>query len=1101
MAWPRHCLLLLIALLCSSGLRAVERSVLDTPTFSQVGDAEQIPDQVITALTQDAAGYLWIGTTAGLVRYDGYNFRRYRHDPSDPQHSLGGNNIRSLRPRAGGGLWIGTDVDGLSAFDPVSETFTTWRHDPQRPDGITFGQVFALAEAADGSLWLGSRGGGLDHFQPQQGRWQHYRAGRDGLLDDHVNVLLLDRAGRLWLGSGSGLMRRSEDGRFHAVLSAPGDPLAGRTLYSLFEASDGWLWVGSREGDLLRFDPASGEHQLLTTAHQGEMGGTASVFSCQQPSAQEVWCGRANGIEIRSLDGRLLEHLQRHPGRPGTLAGNDIRALLIDHSGVIWAAGFGSGLQRHDPNNRGLRVLRHLPTPRGLLNEPDISAVLQSADGRIWLGTRGLGVAVLGPDWQLEREILPEPQRAGGLPTGWVSALAEAADGAIWMGSREGLHRLDPASQQFTSVGAADGFTASYVRRLQLAPDGALWIASNRGVFVRPNGQTRVAAVPMIDQGEVGGDVNAIAFDLDGGVWVGAGLGLFHRPPGGHELLRIDAGAEAAALPVTVVGLLVDSRDRLWVDSPEGLYRLLRLEGRQAVFDPVSRRLGVIGRAFGANLMEDAQGRIWSHQFVFDPERDWLYALSPADGVDFGTGWFRAYTASREGLLLVGGSRGLLVIDPPRFSPWTFAPQVVISELKVDGQTRAVGAQLQLGANVRGFSAEFAALDYTAPAALRYRYRLLGYDERWRETSAAYRVASYNSLWPGDYVLEVEASNRAGRWSESQARLPLQVQAAYWQTPWFGLLGLLLLLASGYATLRWRTRQIQRRAGELQALVELRTGELRAAKDSAEAALSELQATQQQLVAAEKMASLGQLVAGVAHEINTPIGIALTAASHVQETLAQQGQKLAEGKLSRRDMERWQQSSEEAVGMVLSSLHRAHTLVATFKQIAVDQSGEQRRQFALAPWLEDVRVSLESVFQPGGHQLEIDCPLGVELDSYPGALFQVLSQLVGNAVTHGFADGRQGRIELQVSRQREQLVLQLRDDGLGMSAEVAAHAFEPFFTTRRGSGGSGLGLHLVFNLITQLLGGRIELHSQPGAGCEYRIELPLQAPLRAVEHH
>ncbi|NRF68074.1 PAS-domain containing protein [Aquincola sp. S2] len=255
--------------------------------------------------------------------------------------------------------------------------------------------------------------------------------------------------------------------------------------------------------------------------------------------------------------------------------------------------------------------------------------------------------------------------------------------------------------------------------------------------------------------------------------------------------------------------------------------------------------------------------------------------------------------------------------------------------------------------------------------------------------------------------------------------------------------------------------------------------------------VTQLVRAQDELLHSERLAALGSLVAGVAHEINTPVGLGLTAATYLEEQVRQFEQLYAAGHVRRGDVDQLLRAGAEASSSIASNLRRAAELVRSFKLVAVDQSSEQRRRFNLGAYLEDVVRSLQPKLKRTPFRIEVRCPPDIELLSYPGAYSQVLTNLVMNSLIHGF-DGRSaGRIELDVTQAPGQVVLTYRDDGQGMPAEHVRRMFDPFFTTRRGQGGSGLGLHVVYNVITRTLHGRIEGHSAPGEGVSYRIEIPI----------
>jgi signal transduction histidine kinase len=231
-------------------------------------------------------------------------------------------------------------------------------------------------------------------------------------------------------------------------------------------------------------------------------------------------------------------------------------------------------------------------------------------------------------------------------------------------------------------------------------------------------------------------------------------------------------------------------------------------------------------------------------------------------------------------------------------------------------------------------------------------------------------------------------------------------------------------------------------------------------------------------------------VAGVAHEINTPLGVTVTAASHLRE----EALRIARAQsLDADDLAGFHATIGESSEIILRNLQRADRLIKSFKLVAVDQTTEERRSIELGAYLNDIMVSLGPSLKKTSHTVAIVCPEPVWLDTYPGALYQIVSNLVMNALHHAFTPEQAGTITVDARRNDNVVELTYRDNGIGMSDEVRARVFEPFFTTRRGQGGSGLGLHVVYNLVTQLLKGSIRVDSAPGAGTVFEIFLPQNA--------
>jgi PAS domain S-box-containing protein len=277
--------------------------------------------------------------------------------------------------------------------------------------------------------------------------------------------------------------------------------------------------------------------------------------------------------------------------------------------------------------------------------------------------------------------------------------------------------------------------------------------------------------------------------------------------------------------------------------------------------------------------------------------------------------------------------------------------------------------------------------------------------------------------------------------------------------------------------------------------------EMRQARDAAETALRDLKETQNSLVEAEKLAALGRLVAGVAHEVNNPVGISLTVASSLQRQARLFTEEAERGTLRKSSLTNFLKMTSDAATQLMDNLNRAAELIQSFKQVATDRNFSDRREFDIRELTEQIITSLRPGLRRQNLSLAVECEPDLVLNSYPGSYGQILTNLFLNAVIHAFPEGQPGQIDVKVrAAGHDGVEILFADNGRGMSPEVRRHAFDPFFTTRRNQGGTGLGLHIVYNIVTNRLGGRIGLESTSGAGTQIQIVLPRVAPFdRAAE--
>ncbi|TAF84339.1 MAG: histidine kinase, partial [Curvibacter sp.] len=261
----------------------------------------------------------------------------------------------------------------------------------------------------------------------------------------------------------------------------------------------------------------------------------------------------------------------------------------------------------------------------------------------------------------------------------------------------------------------------------------------------------------------------------------------------------------------------------------------------------------------------------------------------------------------------------------------------------------------------------------------------------------------------------------------------------------------------------------------------------------------ELQRAMGQLVQSEKLAALGSLVAGVAHELNTPIGNVMAVASTLTDEAGSFSRKLLSGAARRSDVEAGAARIAEASQLIERNANRAAKLINDFKEVAVDQASSRRRRFQLLAVVEEVLNTARPMFKTANHEVQLQIAADLELDSYPGPLEQVLTNLLSNSIHHGFDGTDSGRISIHAQLDGSRVLLHYADNGKGIATDNLPHIFEPFYTTKLGRGGSGLGMYIVYNLVTNVLGGHIGIESEPGAGTQIRIAIPQVAPAQATQ--
>lgn len=795
---------------------------------------------IVTSLAQDQQGFIWIGTQAGLVRYDAYRFEKF----SD-QHFLASEYIKCLWAAPDGRLWIGTMSSGVFIFDPRDNQFTRAPINDERGTPLITGAIQAIKGDSKGGLWVIASESGLYYLPPRNGVTQHFTHDPElskTLIDNRVRSILIDREENVWIGTASGLQVRranaAKDSEFETA-SGRNNELRGEEIRTLFQAHDGRIWIGFSKGGAAIYTPQTGAVQRVSLDAYGTNSlGDNVVDIITQISPNEVWLSRYGfGIYVvDAQDGRVHSHIHNDPAVSGSLAFDQIGALLLDRSGILWLGSWGDGLQKYSANQEAIRMLRHSPNNPHSLSRANVRSLLETRDGKIYVGTDGNGIDIIDRKRGLIGGYRSDANRPETTVATAILALAETADDTLWAGTRQsGLQALKKGQSNWKTYSSKHGLPSNQIRSMYASKRGDLWVGTTLGMALwnkkekSPDKQFSAFSsdlgVPMNSY------VTAFAEQGDGVLWIGSESGLWVYQPNSGSLRQIQHDNEdhGSLSSNEVNGLLIDHAGNLWIDTARGLDRLISWDGERARFKHISEQLGRPGLYFGANLLEDKLGRIWTQWFLYDPATERLSDLAKGVGIDIGTAWVNSSLKTCDGLFLFGGTKGVAVIQAEQFTSWNYQAPVVVTGLKINGissASTALHSGLRLDVDQRTFDVEFAALDYLSPDRNRYAYRLLGYQDQWITTTAEHRNISYGNLWPGRYTLQLRGSNRQGNWSAQELSIPITILPAFWQSTWFFALIFLSISGSLVALYRWRLSRIRAEKFSLQELVNRRTEDI-----------------------------------------------------------------------------------------------------------------------------------------------------------------------------------------------------------------------------------------------------------------------------------
>ena len=834
----------------------------NTMRFERISTAQGLSQTTVNTMLQDREGFLWLGTQDGLNRYDGYQFKIYKHHHNDP-HSMTSNWINVLFESSEGQLWIGSD-DGLMRLDRKSDRFIRYSHDPNNPNTLGNNVVMSITQDQQGDLWIGTYLGGLSRLNQQTGHFTRYHHNPDqaqSLATDKVLTVMVDSTNTIWVGTDGGGLNRfnRQSDNFEHFKHHPkkADSLKNNRVGVVFEDRQSNFWIGTRGGGLSRFNRQDHTfvHYPQHRKYRGQGFIGRSVTAILQDKDDRLWIGGAyNGLSKFDSKTGQFDYIQHDPVDIFSLGSDEIRSIYQDRTGIIWFGTNAAGVSKYNPATAQFVHYKPQPNQTNGLKRGNIWSLYQEGNGIVWIGSDGGGLTRIDRKTNAFVHYLHQPNNPASLSNNDVLSILQDHAGVLWLGTNGGgLSRFNRQNQTFTHWrhNPADPDSISSNRRLKVIiedRDHYLWIGTDNGLSrFDPDRKTfRRFVHNDKDPSSIGSDyIESLFEDSKGNIWVGTynnGLDRFNKTTGSFDHYRHDSNNPNSLSNNGVSSIYEDDEGILWLATKSGLNKF---DPQLKTFVHYRQQQGLSNDSVMA-VVGDTAGYLWlttnDGLNRFDPRSETVNVYKFSDGIqdnEFSAG---ASFVDPSGEILVGGINGFNAFYPQDIEDDLTEPAVVLTDFLLNNQPvslqstgQSTGSISPLSFDINHteaivlsptdsvFTFEFAALHFASPKQNRYAYRLQGFDKDWVKTNALNRRATYTNMDAGEYVFRIKGSNSDNIWSRQHRTINITILPSPWHTWWAYLLYAALIGAIVLVVVYFRLKEL---AAERQAATVITTSEL-----------------------------------------------------------------------------------------------------------------------------------------------------------------------------------------------------------------------------------------------------------------------------------